>query len=183
MAAQFFKGTQSQASWIEQQLSQYFNVVPSSITVTFRGNTDNYIVKESENVAKVRIVCFCRLDKIVEFDHFWAERPSVYWFPSEYPWCKFEGRTSNDWAPDCQVLALDAVFVFRAHTMWYKNYLQSPIWIEKRNEALRLSKYRCSRCGVSEHLNVHHLNYNNIGGESQSDLFVCCRNCHQLFHN
>ena len=65
----------------------------------------------------------------------------------------------------------------------YSNYLASKKWIGKRNKALELAEYKCSICGTKKNLCVHHLNYNNIGDERQTDLFVLCTACHKEFHN
>ena len=64
----------------------------------------------------------------------------------------------------------------------YEEYLQSVKWIKKRNEALRKSDYECSNCGNQLNLQVHHLNYNTLGNESQSDLLVLCSFCHSQIH-
>lgn len=73
-------------------------------------------------------------------------------------------------------------YIVKAPKKWYKIYLESEKWIKKRNTALKLSNYECSRCKSKKNLEVHHLNYKNIGEESQNDLFVCCRSCHKYFH-
>lgn len=42
--------------------------------------------------------------------------------------------------------------------------------------------YKCSKCGIRQKLHVHHLNYDRLGNELQSDLMVVCNNCHNWFH-
>jgi len=65
----------------------------------------------------------------------------------------------------------------------YNEYLNSKEWIDKRNEALKISDYKCAKCGVKESLHVHHLNYDNVLNESQGDLLVVCNKCHNDIHN
>ncbi|TXD45903.1 hypothetical protein [Polaribacter sp. IC073] len=65
----------------------------------------------------------------------------------------------------------------------YRSYLNSKKWHDKRNEMLKFSDYKCSRCSKTENLQVHHLNYNTIGDESLGDLDVVCVGCHKKIHN
>lgn len=67
-------------------------------------------------------------------------------------------------------------------TMPYVNYLQSPEWQTKREQALRLAEYRCQICNASGSLHVHHRSYERRGREAMSDLIVLCGKCHELFH-
>jgi len=64
----------------------------------------------------------------------------------------------------------------------YALYLQTPHWREKRNTALRLAKFRCTRCGGKRGLEVHHKTYERLGFEYQSDLEVVCGQCHADHH-
>jgi len=65
----------------------------------------------------------------------------------------------------------------------YHSYLNTKDWYKIRNKALKNADYKCSKCGCTENLQVHHLNYDTIGNESIGDLFVCCKCCHSYFHN
>lgn len=64
----------------------------------------------------------------------------------------------------------------------YLAYLESSTWKIKRLEALRLASYRCQNCGgaAGPNLQVHHLNYERLGYEEQSDLVVLCKWCHKI---
>ncbi len=64
----------------------------------------------------------------------------------------------------------------------YYDYLDSPEWAAKRDEALRLADFRCQVCYSSTRLDVHHRTYDRFGNELQSDLVVLCRVCHDIFH-
>jgi len=70
----------------------------------------------------------------------------------------------------------------RNYKMVYNNYLKSQEWYILKNLALKYSNYKCSKCGETENLNIHHLNYNNIGNEEISDLITVCNSCHKEFH-
>jgi 5-methylcytosine-specific restriction endonuclease McrA len=63
----------------------------------------------------------------------------------------------------------------------YTKYIQSKEWKEKRN--FIVGKYKkCSCCGSEENLHVHHLSYENLGNENESDLLLLCKKCHGLVH-
>jgi len=69
------------------------------------------------------------------------------------------------------------------HSTKYKKYLRSKEWRKKRKEVLELYGNMCMMCGkFSKHLHIHHLNYENLGNESLSDLIPLCRKCHKLLH-
>lgn len=60
----------------------------------------------------------------------------------------------------------------------YDSYMNSPEWQEKRREVLEAAGFKCERCGTTENLTVHHLNYENLGDEDLADLEVLCTDCH-----
>jgi hypothetical protein len=67
--------------------------------------------------------------------------------------------------------------------MPYARYLKTPEWYRKRAVFLRISGNKCQVCNGSEHLNVHHSQYCNLGDERHNrDVIVLCHPCHELFH-
>ena len=67
--------------------------------------------------------------------------------------------------------------------MPYAEYLQSPEWQQRRQEALTFANRNCQVCNAQDiELHVHHRTYDRRGMEMASDLTVLCRNCHALFH-
>lgn len=65
----------------------------------------------------------------------------------------------------------------------YRQWLKSQEWCMMRNEALSVAGYKCQLCSSSHLLNVHHNNYERVGGgELPSDLVVLCHDCHSWFH-
>ena len=64
----------------------------------------------------------------------------------------------------------------------YHNYLNTKEWFDKRNLALKFADYKCCRCSKKENLQIHHLNYNNIGNEYIGDLEVVCSSCQKELH-
>lgn len=64
----------------------------------------------------------------------------------------------------------------------HRQYLQSPVWRDKRQEAIRHYGSICNRCG--EHgTDIHHKTYERVGGaELMEDLEVLCRECHGAHH-
>lgn len=65
----------------------------------------------------------------------------------------------------------------------YDEYLQSPEWKAKRDQAHELAKHRCQLCNSPERLHVHHRTYERIGQEDPTDLTVLCDRCHANFHD
>jgi len=64
----------------------------------------------------------------------------------------------------------------------YLAYLKSPEWRQIRNAALKRAHFCCEICGSKRQLQVHHLNYEHLGHEWDSDLQVCCVGCHERAH-
>lgn len=64
----------------------------------------------------------------------------------------------------------------------YTQYLNSASWKITRNRRLALAKYRCERCQNKRQLQVHHLTYERLGSEWDSDLEVLCIDCHERHH-
>lgn len=64
----------------------------------------------------------------------------------------------------------------------HREYLKSPVWMGKRQQALTAFGTICARCG-SYGNDVHHKTYERTGGrELMSDLEVLCRQCHEAHH-
>lgn len=67
-------------------------------------------------------------------------------------------------------------------TMLYREYLKTPEWAKRREQALQRAKFRCQVCSSPRNLNVHHRTYVRRGREHANDLTVLCRDCHTTFH-
>lgn len=66
----------------------------------------------------------------------------------------------------------------------YSAYLQSPEWQKKRTERLKIDNFKCAVCGRPMDLQVHHLNYDNVGHENvYTDLITLCKFCHTDIEN
>lgn len=68
----------------------------------------------------------------------------------------------------------------------YYEYINSPEWKKKSEEAKSRAGYRCQVCNRGQEeitLNTHHRSYKNLGNESAEDLTVLCRECHELFES
>lgn len=65
----------------------------------------------------------------------------------------------------------------------YQEYLRSYKWRKLRQLALEHTHHRCSSCGSTYKLEVHHRTYDRLGNEKLSDLQVLCMICHQRAHN
>lgn len=67
----------------------------------------------------------------------------------------------------------------------YSEQLKHPLWLKKREYILNKKGRRCSNCGSSHNLQVHHLRY--IWGKmaweyKDKDLIVLCDSCHERIH-
>lgn len=68
-------------------------------------------------------------------------------------------------------------------TMPYREYLQTPEWIERRKKAMKRAGFRCQVCNAyGVRLNTHHRTYERRGNEDDRDLIVLCEDCHAIFH-
>ncbi len=65
----------------------------------------------------------------------------------------------------------------------YIKYLESEHWQGVRARALNRADDACQECGSEVDLHVHHLNYENIGNEKDTDLVVICEVCHIKHHD
>ena len=72
----------------------------------------------------------------------------------------------------------------RAFREMKKNYLDSEIWLKKRNRRLFRDNLTCQSCGAKdEPLDVHHIaGYNEIPFEGIECLRSVCRRCHKFQH-
>lgn len=65
---------------------------------------------------------------------------------------------------------------------FYYAYMHSAAWYAKRKRALLRAQYRCQKCRSPKRLDVHHLTYERLGHEWDTDLVVLCRKCHDQVH-
>ena len=65
----------------------------------------------------------------------------------------------------------------------YQEYLLSPHWKSIRKVALRSAGYRCKICGSAKNLQVHHITYEHLWQETDDDLLVVCKHCHEFLHS
>jgi 5-methylcytosine-specific restriction endonuclease McrA len=76
----------------------------------------------------------------------------------------------------------DAFYRSMLRSLPYEQYLKTSHWQSKRAMCLRRFEEKCAICSSKEELNVHHRTYENLGCESESDLTLLCKSCHELFH-
>lgn len=67
---------------------------------------------------------------------------------------------------------------------FYKKYLQSQEWKNKREEIYKLRNGKCEvcNCKLYHHYHVHHKTYKRLGKELNSDLVLLCEDCHVDLH-
>lgn len=65
----------------------------------------------------------------------------------------------------------------------YLNYLKSAEWQEIRLHLIEKRNWTCERCGKQKkRLQIHHLTYDRLYNEKESDLMVVCPSCHHDIH-
>jgi hypothetical protein len=64
----------------------------------------------------------------------------------------------------------------------YEAYLKSDDWDVRRTAALERATYVCQVCEHFPATQVHHIHYDRIGVEQDSDLLAVCSFCHGLLH-
>jgi len=66
----------------------------------------------------------------------------------------------------------------------YQEYLKSEHWTDVKKAMRHLKSVpKCELCGtIDEMLEVHHISYENIDNEHQTDLCVLCHSCHKKVH-
>jgi 5-methylcytosine-specific restriction endonuclease McrA len=65
---------------------------------------------------------------------------------------------------------------------WYKEYLQSPEWDERRFLVMQRDDGLCQGCRKRPATQVHHLTYKHTSKEFLWELVAVCDECHQRFH-
>lgn len=69
------------------------------------------------------------------------------------------------------------------HKYNYKEYLESNKWKEFREKVLKRDNYKCTKCGNTNELCIHHITYDNFGNENLEDVVTLCSKCHEEIHN
>jgi hypothetical protein len=63
----------------------------------------------------------------------------------------------------------------------YKSYIRSSRWKRRRKKFLKYVGSGCEVC-TAKGTQVHHLSYDRLGSEPDSDLVLLCGVCHQIAH-
>lgn len=64
----------------------------------------------------------------------------------------------------------------------HAEYIKSEEWKHKRDIVLVRDNFKCSCCGDTENLNVHHITYENYKDEYLHELITLCKKCHYKAH-
>ena len=64
-----------------------------------------------------------------------------------------------------------------------KTYMRSNQWKLLKFQVLTLQNNQCKLCSSTHDLQLHHLTYERLGNEYQSDLVALCGQCHQNQHD
>lgn len=72
-------------------------------------------------------------------------------------------------------------FLYGPTEVEYEEYIKSPEWKRRADEAKKRVGWRCQVCNGEGPLDAHHRTYKNLGHELDIDITVLCRDCHELF--
>jgi len=75
--------------------------------------------------------------------------------------------------------------IYKKRYIPYQNQLLDKRWLNKREHVFKLKGRKCSVCGATHNLQVHHLRYfnNKYAWEyKMKDLVVLCESCHKRKH-
>lgn len=65
----------------------------------------------------------------------------------------------------------------------YLDYIHSEAWRDVSEKRKAIDDNKCCICGTENNLEVHHLNYDNLGHEDiNEDLVTLCSDCHKEVH-
>jgi hypothetical protein len=73
----------------------------------------------------------------------------------------------------------------------YEEYMQSPVWLEKRRRVMERCRWMCEGCGNGKAVEVHHVRYPRgcepgserwARQEKLYDLVGICKRCHREIH-
>lgn len=64
----------------------------------------------------------------------------------------------------------------------YEFYLRSTAWKRRKDEYYSTHAKRCSACGSKKSIHLHHMTYERLGAERDSDLVPLCYGCHEKVH-
>jgi 5-methylcytosine-specific restriction endonuclease McrA len=65
-----------------------------------------------------------------------------------------------------------------------RRYLTTPWWHWLTQKRLAMDGYKCTKCGATEHLEIHHLTYAHKGEEIlyMETITTLCESCHDIEH-
>lgn len=75
----------------------------------------------------------------------------------------------------------DNAEIARLKALPYREYLQSEHWMQFRAKILSRD-HGCRKCGSHKQLEVHHLTYDRLGEEQNTDVISLCHRCHKAMH-
>lgn len=72
----------------------------------------------------------------------------------------------------------------KIHNMPYKHFLETPYWKGVALFVKRRDGWKCTKCGSTGHLEVHHNTYDHHGNEvfHLDELATLCKECHLKAH-
>lgn len=65
---------------------------------------------------------------------------------------------------------------------FYEEYIASPLWLSRREAALKRDRHLCQGCLSRRATQVHHLTYEHLGNELLWELASVCLDCHKKIH-
>ena len=79
-----------------------------------------------------------------------------------------------------ELLAKNPYLGPKSKPIGYKKYLRFEEWKNKAKFARQLAEYKCEMCFEKKPLDVHYSNYECLYNERFDDVYVLCRECHEV---
>lgn len=64
----------------------------------------------------------------------------------------------------------------------YDRYINSGAWEERKIAYYAKHERKCTGCGATEDVDLHHHTYERLGAELDTDLVPVCESCHTTIH-
>ena len=120
--------------------------------------------------------------------HTWERKEMTSIF--KYLIAKVELPKSNnvslrEWNKSRKVKVKKKIRRFKAKhpKVWkYREYIKSKAWERRRHKYFKKHKKECAVCGSQRGIGLHHVNYERVGNELDTDLVPLCWVHHKEYH-
>lgn len=99
---------------------------------------------------------------------------------------EYEASLAPDSEPKARTKRSGPVTVRKGDRSWtepsYETYIASSGWATRRKDYFEAHPRKCSSCGSTSKIHLHHKTYVRMGRELDEDLVALCESCHSKVH-